>query len=793
MFMNKSNYFQMATSRIITMILLCVGALPVVAQNTKTYTFKFDEKDFEIVRDTTGFGKISSKRHSIFLISDPHQPALPYFSTQILIPANSEVDNVLINGTPQKIASNLKIKSNPIQIISKKGEVIDTQASFSYDTKKVYPQKQISSYNSGSMDGYKLVSISYTPFQYDANKQELSLITQIELSIITSPTYNKDDNVYGLAMQNAIEHCVINPEDVKKYYPMLNLAKSFESDGIRIDYLIITRDSLKEAFYDLLMFKALKGLNVAIKSIEEIESEYGSYNDDIQEKIKCCIAHYKYDGFHTKYVLLGGDENIIPPRLCYGHDSNTFESDDIYYNIPLERTNIPTDLYYACLDPNFTWDYNRNGIYGEPTDNIDIYPDIYVSRLPINTSQQVKDYTNKLVTYERGEVPLQNYFQKILFGGMELFSNISSVSDSYYWGQYIYNDQISPLPKNDLFDTQSTWYNRCFSTEDLQETLSNGYNLINISTHGEYDKWNTMQGSNYTTLDADSLQSPCTAFIITNACHVNNFAENHSLGESFILNPHNGNIAFWGSSSFGFGVDCSSNNNNQLPGGDEIGASDRYIDSLYKYIFKKGKTILSEASTLSKIGLIGMSNSNEEIRWLMFSHNLLGDVESSITLNELNTIGDVNMHFSIDNIKVYSNKYDCYYTLGNTVTVDPLDEPEYMFYHYSDPVDTIACFDGGPYEGMFEIGVIKEGYIPFNSNYDTFNNIYLQNHDAIDSQIWKCNHLLIGSNVNSEEEDGPVKIACGQKVNISISQDAIISDNFECPIGAELEINIINN
>lgn len=78
-----------------------------------------------------------------------------------------------------------------------------------------------------------------------------------------------------------------------------------------------------------------------------------------------------------KYVLLGGDDTIVPKASCYVSAGGYTENE------------MPTDLFFACFGGNFDWDGNKNGIYGETTDGIDMSPSIYVTRIPIRTSTDV--------------------------------------------------------------------------------------------------------------------------------------------------------------------------------------------------------------------------------------------------------------------------------------------------------------------------------------------------------------------------------------------------------------------
>ena len=171
-----------------------------------------------------------------------------------------------------------------------------------------------------------------------------------------------------------------------------------------VDYLIITSSSLLSSFDELVTWKKTKGIRTEVISLDSIDHHYS--DSTIQLKIKRCLYDY-YINRGLKYVLLGGDDSIVPVQYCYAKAGSDIISD------------MPSDLYYACFGGSFNW--NGNGIlpYGEVADNIDFSPSIYVSRLPVRTSEHITAYLNKLLCYERN--PLSKpWHDNILMAGVEM-------------------------------------------------------------------------------------------------------------------------------------------------------------------------------------------------------------------------------------------------------------------------------------------------------------------------------------------------------------------------------------
>ncbi len=105
------------------------------------------------------------------------------------------------------------------------------------------------------------------------------------------------------------------------------------------DLLILTIDSLKDDFEPLKNAHDLDGIKTIIKTLTDVGSENP---EDIRDFIR-----EAYNDLGIEYVLLGGDDNIIPAKTLWvsGLDEGT----------TLYETYMPSDLYYACLDGPFNY------------------------------------------------------------------------------------------------------------------------------------------------------------------------------------------------------------------------------------------------------------------------------------------------------------------------------------------------------------------------------------------------------------------------------------------------------
>lgn len=224
-----------------------------------------------------------------------------------------------------------------------------------------------------STDSYGEFSIAkflICPFGYDADKNSLSYTPSIDFYFSKvgkeksaySAEYKLSD--FDYPMIEMMQRTVVNPEDIPESNSMkitdsadyqFKLSSPQKIDPFqKTGYLIITNDALSYNFMRLLNWKRQKGVNPTyLVTTSEIDSNYPGEN--LQIKIKECIYDY-YKNMRVKYVLLGGDDTVIPTMYCYTKVETNAGVDG-------ECHDMPSDLFYACLDrSNFNWDANQNGI-----------------------------------------------------------------------------------------------------------------------------------------------------------------------------------------------------------------------------------------------------------------------------------------------------------------------------------------------------------------------------------------------------------------------------------------------
>ena len=119
-----------------------------------------------------------------------------------------------------------------------------------------------------------------------------------------------------------------------------------------------------------------------------------SINDDAG-KIRQYLQ-YAYASGITKYVLFGGKDGVVPIR--YGTGRNNCWTDSTRNPIIPYDYKIPSDFYFSELNSN--WNKDGDDYYGEPSDNLDYGSELYVGRILCTNSEEIQNYTDKLLRYE---------------------------------------------------------------------------------------------------------------------------------------------------------------------------------------------------------------------------------------------------------------------------------------------------------------------------------------------------------------------------------------------------------
>ena len=469
--------------------------------------------------------------------------------------------------------------------------------------------------------------LKVSPFIYEQSTGTLSFAPEIHITLDNLPM---DDMIVEKAQArtalSSMDRKVQNPKDLERFYTnQTQEGMNRDEFGFRADYLIITSEALAPSFETLRQWKSQKGLYACISTIEEIE-ECG-YSGDLPLQIKQFI----YDNYYynsTKYVLLGGDETVVPVVMCPIGEQCGNDIPETAPSILFKST--PTDLFYACFQGTFNWDASGNTVRGELNDGIDMNPQVYLTRLPVSTGAEIAAFTNKLLSYETG---VNNSIcpNRILFAGS--FANYynGNKSDAHYLSEIIYKHYVKPYWNGDtyyLFDTGCQLPENDFyyiSGTNFSSEIDRGYNIINEISHGDTIFMEFTNNNNYTLTHAGNQLNTPSSILVTIACEVNHFDNTTpSLCETLINNPNGGTVACFASTR-----SCFAGN----PIDSTLHYSELYDAYFYANLFTGEPTDApySFGAVSAKADLIEESlNYYNEYRYSMYSFTPIGDPEMPI-------------------------------------------------------------------------------------------------------------------------------------------------------------------
>lgn len=394
--------------------------------------------------------------------NDAYYPCLPVFTKTFIFDLKTEIKNVEI--IPKKIEKIKLNKEVPCSIgaVSIGREFSNVRNKYYFD---VYPDKW-GIFNIGVGLDKIFLTFELYPIKYHPALNVAEYAGEFELKI----TYEKG-----------------NYENINQY-----------------DLLIICPQKWKDEIEALKEHKESKGIKTFVVSTDEIYSGkyFASYGRDDAEKVKYFIKNAKEE-WGIKYVLLFGGmkgqkfwEWYVPVRYTNLDDNSSWE------------TGYLSDLYFADLYSYENgsiafddWDSNENGIFAEwnskNKDILDLYPDVYVGRLPARYDWEVKQLINKIINYENNAFGKEWFKRMVVIGG-DSFPDLE-VGTDYIEGQVECDYALSFMEGFEKIRIYVEGGDIQFTPENAENILSQGAGFVYFSGHGNPASWATHPHNDFET------------------------------------------------------------------------------------------------------------------------------------------------------------------------------------------------------------------------------------------------------------------------------------------------------
>lgn len=236
-----------------------------------------------------------------------------------------------------------------------------------------------------------------------------------------------------------------------------------------IDLLIITPSKFTDALAPLVYHKNSIQTTTIMKTLDEIYDS--SPGRDHAEQIKYYIKQAK-EAQGISYVLLVGSIYEVPIRTSNTSIFGRWEHP------------VLSDLYYADLYTDTTafssWDTNENDVFGETgIDELDLYPDVHVGRIPCDTIEELSIVIDKIITYETQTFG-SYWFNNMIFIGGNTFPQVFS------WGNEgeEHNEIIMDL-MTDFKPSSVIWTSKHnFNPVSITRAINKGAGFLDYSGHG---------------------------------------------------------------------------------------------------------------------------------------------------------------------------------------------------------------------------------------------------------------------------------------------------------------------
>lgn len=566
----------------------------------------------------------------------PGHPWLPSQVIPVLVPGGAQVEAIEVEAEEVLLAGDILLQpAQPSVPVSARLPAIPAfvppdAAAYAATTK--VPAAVAQMVGQYRMRNHSIAWIRVNPLRYVPAARELYLATRITMRLRCSGGQRKafaHGRVGREVFDNAVTRMVANPEMLGQIATTQMAPTAAQQPAGLTDYLIITSSQLADTFQLLADHRAAhNAFATAVVTTETIATTYPGA--DTQAKIRACIEDYVHNR-GTVYVVLGGDNTIVPDRNCS----------------VMTETAMPTDLYYAGLDS--TWDEDGDGIYGESGEG-DLAPDVYVGRIPVRTPVHATNYINKVIAFDNNPIPNDrmilmgvhlgansgyqpytgtNRPTDVMYDGHSDFASHSPVSDTEMWVRRMYRDTIQPhwqpTTLGLLFDTLTSWDTAAAGdywmvNANVRARLDEGWFHVFMLTHATANLWQ-VETTSFTTTDAGRLTARL-GIIYTGSCDTGAFDDESDpcLSEAFLRDAE-GPVAYFGCSRSNWYEPDQPPASNVSRGGTAM----EYARAFYDQFFRTDHTSLAQVFYAHKAVRAGWAGGNGTDRWVQFGLNYQGD------------------------------------------------------------------------------------------------------------------------------------------------------------------------
>ena len=362
-------------------------------------------------------------------------------------------------------------------------------------------------------------------------EQPKSLVSQEDLQKVGTiientqvlPTFETQQQTFG--PQNPdYEYIIITNESL--WYIFHNYFKTWKiaQDSKINDILIINVSDITSSMFDVNgtygdATNESNG-NSWVPDGKEISSSWELFNDT-QAHIRNFLR-FQYTANNTRYVLLGGNKDVIPPRMvcsrATGDGGGSYDSD----------TSHASDMYYACL--HYSMNNNTNSYFMENEcmtyafDEIDWGYELCVGRVLVNTPSELLNWINKTKNYTNGNTGQGNYLRNHVCAAKNSGNSITNNTWLDIGGEYSASigRQMIPITNITYVNNQNITQAQWTTLNDYCNGTVSGFDGIHMIFHaGHGGSLYSTTGGVYRPSILANQQTP--NFVYSEGCHTGHF------------------------------------------------------------------------------------------------------------------------------------------------------------------------------------------------------------------------------------------------------------------------------
>ena len=387
------------------------------------------------------------------------------------------------------------------------------------------PADPVLSARSGSFGGYTLASVLLCPAELLPDG-DLRIARRGTLQLGWKPgpeavETRRRTEVFGRLVRGVVD----NPREVDANAPMSR--PGTDSD---VEYLVVADQDYVDDVQPLLDLHESNGMSTGVLTVQEAVGGFSGADD--AERLRNAISHYR-ENMGTVFVLLAGDETLVPDRQVYTECEN----------VPPEYA--PTDLYFSDLDG--TWDANGDGVYGQAGDGMDLYDDVLLGRGLFDDHATAELFVSRSVSYQSSP-PDGGWTERGLLCGAVLFEELG------YTGAKGADSVAAALPVDwDITKAYQPLGGDGIDTHIpvLQQGTAWNYYAGHGNDRGIY--WSETPMTMMTTWLADTLHNAQRAGVHTSiACHPGDFRDGRCCAERLLQCPTGGAVSVTFNTTYGW-------------------------------------------------------------------------------------------------------------------------------------------------------------------------------------------------------------------------------------------------